>query len=123
MTTYTKGPWHPGHLGQDGNCQCRTVVCEHLEGGIATVHIHNGIESIAHGGNDCPPRQEAIANMHLISAAPDMYEALEVCKSAMRAIGNNIAEFGSVTDQEFWDALWEAEATALVALLKAKGEA
>lgn len=63
---------------------------------------------------------DAQANARLISAAPDMYEALEACKSAMRAIGNNIAEFGSVTDQEYWDALWEAEAKALAILSKIK---
>ena len=77
MTKFTPGPWYPGHLGDEGTCQCRTIVCEGLAGGIASVHVNNGIASISDGGNECPPKDEAVANMHLISSAPDMYEALK----------------------------------------------
>lgn len=73
---HTPGPWHPGHLGSELSCQCANVVDEGYAGGICTVHIDNG-KPISEGGNDSPPRDEAIANMHLISAAPDLLEALK----------------------------------------------
>ena len=74
---WTPGPWYPGHLGGDGVCQCKGIDERSYAGGIATVHLHNGIDSIADGGNDCPPREEAIANMHLIAASPRIARALE----------------------------------------------
>lgn len=73
---FSAGPWHAGHLGSDSTCQCQYVVSEGYFGAIAAVHVNNGIASIADGGNDAPPREEAIANMHLIAAAPEMYAAL-----------------------------------------------
>lgn len=77
-TKFTPGPWYPGHLGDpETNCECRSIVGEGHAGGIAEVHMDNGIKSIADGGNDCPSREEAIANMHLIAAAPDLYTALK----------------------------------------------
>lgn len=78
MTTpeFSPGPWWPGHLGEEGRCQCKGIVDEAHAGGIASVCVDNGIKSIAEGGNDCPPREQAIANMHLIAAAPDLYAAL-----------------------------------------------
>lgn len=72
---HTPGPWHPGHLGSDGKCQCANVVDEGYAGGICTIHVGNG-KPIGEGGNDAPPRDQAIANMHLIAAAPAMLEAL-----------------------------------------------
>lgn len=73
---HTPGPWHPGHLGSDSTCQCANVVDEGYAGGICTIHIGNG-KPIGDGGNDAPPREQAIANMHLIAAAPDMLAALQ----------------------------------------------
>ncbi len=64
---YTPGPWHPGHLGSDSSCQCVHVVEECYAGGICTIHIGNG-KPVGDGGNDAPPRDEAIANMRLIAA-------------------------------------------------------
>jgi len=69
---FTDGPWHPGHLGSEGNCQCANVVDEGYAGGICTIHIGNG-KPIGEGGNDAPPREQAIANMHLIAAAPELF--------------------------------------------------
>lgn len=68
---HTPGPWHPGHLGSDSSCQCRYVLDEGHAGGICTVHVDNG-KRISDGGNDAPSREQAIANMHLIAAAPDL---------------------------------------------------
>lgn len=53
---------------------CWATVDDSKERGRA-VSRRNG-KSISNGGNDAPPREQAIANMHLIAAAPDMYEAL-----------------------------------------------
>lgn len=74
-TNHTPGPWHVGHLGSDGNCQCRTIVDEGYAGGICTVHLGNGLP-VGEGGNDAPPLEEAVANMHLIAAAPELLKAL-----------------------------------------------
>lgn len=80
---FTPGPWYPGHLGDDSTrCECRGIVSEGYAGGIAEVHVNNGIRSIADGGNDCPPRDEAAANMRLIAAAPDLYAALRELAAA-----------------------------------------
>lgn len=74
---YTSGPWYPGHMGNSTTeCECRGIVDETYLGGIAKVFVDNGIKSISEGGNDCPPYLEAVGNMHLIAAAPEMYELL-----------------------------------------------
>lgn len=86
MTNYSCGPWYPGHLGSDGGCQCRSVVNEGWAGGIATVHMDNGIPLISEGGNDAPPKEEAIANMHLIASAPVLYEALAALVAKPRSL-------------------------------------
>lgn len=62
----TPGEWNEGHLGQEGKCQCRSIVSEDYAGGIATVHLDN-CKPISDGGNDCPPLGEAVANMALIA--------------------------------------------------------
>lgn len=80
---HTPGPWHPGHLGSDGKCQCRSVCDEGYAGGICTVHVGNGLP-IGDGGNDAPPRDEAVANMYLIAAAPDLLAALEAVMAEWR---------------------------------------
>lgn len=73
---FTPGPWHPGHLGSDSKCQCANVCDEGYAGGICTIHVDNGLP-IIEGGNDAPPPEEAIANMHAIAAVPAMYAALD----------------------------------------------
>lgn len=74
-TSFTHGPWHPGHLGSDITCQCAGVVDEEYPGGVCTIHIDNGLR-IGDGGNGAPPREQAISNMHLIASAPELYAAL-----------------------------------------------
>ena len=46
-------------------------------GGIADIHVFNGIDNITEGGNDCPPMEEAKANARLITKSPDMYHLLK----------------------------------------------
>lgn len=76
MNSFTPGPWHPGHFGGDGTCQCKSVVSEGYAGSVCTISVDNGLR-IGEGGNDSPPRDEAIANMHLISSAPELLECLK----------------------------------------------
>lgn len=86
MVKHTPGPWHVGHLGGDGNCQCRTVVDEGYAGGVCTVHLGNGLP-VGEGGNDAPTLEEAVANMHMIAAAPDLLEALKDARYALYGNG------------------------------------
>lgn len=112
MSQFTPGPWHPGHLGSDGTCQCATVVDEGYAGGICTVHIGNGLP-VGEGGNDAPSRSEAIANMHLIAAAPDMFAAL---KGALELAELAETLTGSRSDDEY---VWDIQAKIKKALAKA----
>lgn len=74
---HSKGPWHTGHFVDDSHpCNCTTIVDGGHAGGICTVHVDNG-KLVGEGGNNAPNEQEAIANAHLIAAAPDMLEALK----------------------------------------------
>ncbi len=74
---WSPGPWHPGHLGNpDLKCECAYILDEGHAGGIGEVYINNG-KPIADGGNDAPEYEEAVANMHLIATAPELYEALD----------------------------------------------
>jgi hypothetical protein len=76
-TGFTPGPWIPGHLGRtDHSCRCTYVLSEGYMGCIAEIAVGNDLP-IGEGGNDSPPEAEAVANMRLVAAAPDLYEALE----------------------------------------------
>lgn len=78
---------HGGHIGDpDHVCECRSIVDEVYTGGIATIHVDNGISSIADGGNDCPPKELAIAYMNLLvgaaNALPALLDELERARKA-----------------------------------------
>ena len=78
---HTPGPWSVPHFAQpDVGCQCTYVLSSGYFGCIATIAIANGIGSVADGDNDCPPLEEARANAHLIAAAPELLEALELAR-------------------------------------------
>ena len=82
-TAHTPGPWRAGCITDPQSaCDCASILDEgRYMGGIAQVYVHNGIDNISQGGNDCPPRDEAIANALLIAAAPDMFGAMtEFCR-------------------------------------------
>lgn len=73
--SHTPGPWSPGHMANNAHpCNCATIFSETCLGGIATVHVGNGMP-ISDGGNDCPPLPEAQANACLIAAAPELLKA------------------------------------------------
>jgi len=66
----TPGEWIAGHLADDDHpCNCDSVVSDSgLMGGICTVSYDNGLP-ISEGGNDCPPLDEAKANLLFIAHA------------------------------------------------------
>jgi hypothetical protein len=68
----TQGKWGTGCLGSGNSCQCSYILNEGIAGAIATVHIDNGL-LISEGGNDAPPREEAIANMNFIAEIHNSY--------------------------------------------------
>lgn len=78
---YTKGNWNytPCNLGHPDN-MINIVVQSTSGNGIARIFSK---DATIHGMvSRAPDRQEAIANAHLIAAAPDMYEALKKLLSA-----------------------------------------
>lgn len=57
----TRSEWFVGHLGRDDHkCDCRYIFDENHMGAIAEVCVEDG-------ENDCPPKEEAVANMDLIA--------------------------------------------------------
>lgn len=101
--TYTSGPWHVVPYG-DGDS---LVICSDEAGDwrIAFMATMIGPEEI-----DGPIR----ANARLISAAPDMYEALTDLITSLEATWRNgFAAIDDVQKEVEW---------AKAALLKAKGE-
>lgn len=101
VNKHSSGPWYPGHLGDDSiGCECQYIVNEGYAGGIAEVYIDNGIKSIADGGNDCPSLEEAIANMHLIAASPDLLDSVDMVWDALEDLT------GFYEDRD-GDAFWE----------------
>lgn len=73
---YTPGPWSVPHFATDHTCDCHYVLSgsQHGMGAIATVHSQcEADETAVHN----EPVDVARANAHLISAAPDLLEALE----------------------------------------------
>lgn len=79
MNKHSPGPWYPGHLGDDTiDCECAYVLSEGYTGRIATINVDNGLGSLIDGWNDCPSREEAVANMHLIAASPDLLDSIDM---------------------------------------------
>ena len=68
MSEYTKGPWKHADAPEGCSEQIYAPQAGNGNGGLITV-ISSGVS-----------KEEDIANAHLISAAPEMYEALEAVK-------------------------------------------
>lgn len=70
---FTPGPWRiPHFMRLDTKCDCGHIFSDHQDhmGAICTVRFDDR-------GQEAATRAEAGANARLISAAPDMYEALK----------------------------------------------
>lgn len=112
---WTPGPWYPPHLCDDTTtCNCRSIIDGGYAGGIASVHVHNGIALVSEGGNDAPPLNEAKANGRLIAAAPELYEALAALLG-----GDDKLQVGIGGNPIYVEAFL---AKARAALAKARGE-
>lgn len=75
---WSPGPWSMGCFVRNPpgkGCQCTYLFDDGHTGGIGEVYVDNG-RNIADGGNGAPQREQAIANAHLMAAAPDLYDAL-----------------------------------------------
>lgn len=82
------GIWFAGHLCRDDHsCDCPYIFDEGHAGGIATVHVDNGLP-VSEGGNDAPERKLAQAHQSFIAAAnPATILALLDALSAERERG------------------------------------
>ena len=74
------GEWFPGCLISNKlECDCGYVFAEGYMGCVAEVHVDNGLP-ISEGGTDDPPREEARANLLLLSQAKRLLFALTEIK-------------------------------------------
>lgn len=103
INKHSSGPWYPGHLGNDStSCDCHHIVNEGYAGAIAIIGLDNGIKSIADGANDCPPLEEAIANMHLIAASPDLLDTVDMVYDLLE---NLTGFYEDREDDAFWETI------------------
>ena len=74
MSEYTKGPWKHADAPEGCSEQIYAPQAGNGNGGLITV-ISSGVS-----------KEEDIANAHLISAAPDMYEELRASNAMLLAV-------------------------------------
>lgn len=99
MGEWTPGPWDAGHLCDDATrCNCRYIFGGQYMGALGEIYVDNGKGSISEGANDCPPIDEAKANLQLIAAAPDLVEALKGIIPALQAADNLVRAFTGPDD-------------------------
>lgn len=97
MAKHTPLPWEGKPHIMDGKhpCECTSWCEESYAGGILSIHVHNGIESLSEGGNDAPPLEEAKANAEFVDKAIHSYypmlEALQ--KIAKPALGGKQQQY------------------------------
>ena len=106
---HTPGPWTVPHFARpEVNCNCHYVLCGDHFGSVATVH--SSVDDELENG-DNPRHEQAVANAHLIAAAPSLYAALEAWEAYLHDLPR-IAEDAP-----------EAVQLTFAALAKARGEA
>lgn len=94
ITKHTPLPWDgkPHIMDDSYSCNC-TSWCEigHA-GGVLSVEVNNGIESISEGDNDAPAFEEAKANAIFVDKAiHSYYPLLEAIKDARVALELEVA--------------------------------
>lgn len=97
LSRSSQGLWNSGHLADNNHvCDCAYIFSEEYAGGIGTVYVNNG-QSVANGGNDAPPIEEAKANLALIvelrNAAKD-FIAIARAKNEYERLLRDIADQG-----------------------------
>jgi hypothetical protein len=75
---HTPGPWSVPHFARpDVGCECGYVLADGYMGAVATVHCsHETGENWSNGDN--PRFDEAVANAHLIAAAPELLRCAKI---------------------------------------------
>lgn len=83
-TKWTPGEWRVGSISKIPGFSFEVFSGEpSMETGVATIW---------NSDPDCERREEAIANAHLIVAAPEMYSMLRTLRSVMRSMGYETIE-------------------------------
>jgi hypothetical protein len=84
---HTPGPWSVPHFARpDVGCECGYVLTDGYTGAVATVHCsHETGENWSNGDN--PRFDEAVANAHLIAAAPDLLASLKDAAKRLKGAG------------------------------------
>ena len=101
MSKYTKGPWKINHHDHVNGDLWLTIL-----GGSWDI-THNGAKgAIADSHYSAMSEEENLANARLISAAPDMLEALQSVLERNDEYGGNI--IGSDVEKEIKDAIAKA---------------
>lgn len=91
MRKHTPGPWSVPHFARpDVDCECEYVLHDGYMGAVCSVYCSGDGDWQKTGDN--PKFDEAVANAHLIAAAPTMYEyisssAANGCATALKIIG------------------------------------
>lgn len=86
MTSHTPGPWSVPHFADPGTgCECGYVLTDGYMGAVCTVHASGEGGRIETGDN--PRFPEAVANAHLIAAAPELLEAAKAALISMTSVG------------------------------------
>lgn len=98
---FTQGAWSLPHYADDSTtCNCGFVLTDHLMGAVATIHSSD-TRKIEEGDNPLP--DEAKANGHLISTAPEMFAWINLALA--NGLTENVRQLGA-------EALYKATGTA-----------
>lgn len=97
MSKHTPGPWFGGHLARaDHPCDCTYILAEPYMGCVAEVRWSGDAEEKF--AAEYPDREEAEANIRLISAAPDLLDALRPFADAIQYLHPSHPDDGVTLD-------------------------
>lgn len=110
LTAWTSGPWHFSSQPYEQPSP--------LYAGIVCIVEHSEIVAAVHAASAYVAKEQWPANGHLIAAAPDLYEALELAQQWMMAPGSA----GAWDDETNRAKFAHAQSVVEAALAKARGE-